>query len=127
MGQNPIWGQNFSKISLPKLFPHHPKMTDEKKISYLNFIPQRILVLLFQRDSSTLLELESSAKYLRLLTILSVMKTLCQQEPNIPCQFPPPIELKWKSDISRLSFVCDCDPAPSPLLGVTSPIHRFFL
>ena len=31
-GGNPIWGQNFSKFSLPKTCPHHGERTGEKKI-----------------------------------------------------------------------------------------------
>ena len=29
-GGNPIWGQNFSKFSLPKTYPQHPKNTAKK-------------------------------------------------------------------------------------------------
>ena len=34
-GQNPIWGQNISNISLSETTPHHPKKTGEKKIQKL--------------------------------------------------------------------------------------------
>ena len=50
LGGNPIWGQNFSKFSLPETSPHHTKKTGEKNFQK-NELPYRDLEFKCSFDS----------------------------------------------------------------------------